>query len=176
MKDIQNKAGDEALEMEIALWDYIDGRSTMKEREAIDQLLRERSEWALKYSELLETNHQISSLEVEQPSMRFTRNVMEEIAKYSIAPATRAYINKNIIRGIGLFFITTICALVAYGFKDVFAGTQTTATSQTTGTGIDYTSIFNSSYVSIFMMLNILLALLLLDRYLRKKHGLAREF
>ncbi|HEY0057537.1 MAG TPA: hypothetical protein VGB56_00295 [Flavisolibacter sp.] len=175
MKDAQNKAADEVLQMEIRLWDYIDGRATQEERNALEQLFRDRSEWALKYSELLETNEQLRALETEQPSLRFTKNVMEEIAKYSIAPATKQYINKNIIRGIGLFFITSICALVAYGFKDAFAGSATPGYGAA-GSGIDYSAFFSSSYVSVFMMLNIILALLLLDRYLRRKQANAREF
>jgi hypothetical protein len=36
--------------------------------------------------------------------MRFTQNVMEEISKLYIAPATKSYINKKIIYGIGGFF------------------------------------------------------------------------
>lgn len=175
MKDARNTAADEALQMEIRLWDYIDGRADSGERNAVEQLLLDRSEWALKYSELLETNDQLRALETEQPSLRFTKNVMEEIAKYSIAPATKQYINKNIIRSIGLFFITSICALVAYGFKGAFAGAATSATSNAVS-AIDYSAIFSSSYTSVFMMLNIILALLLLDRYLRRKQAAAGEF
>ena len=48
--------------------------------------------------------HQLmTGSELEAPSMRFTVNVMDEIAHYQIAPATKSYINKNIIRGIGGF-------------------------------------------------------------------------
>ncbi len=175
MKDAQNRAADEVLQMEIRLWDYIDGRASSDERDAIGQLLLNRSEWAIKYTELLETNKQLHTLETEQPSLRFTKNVMEEIAKYSIAPATKQYINKNIIRGIGLFFLTSICALVAFGFKDAFAGSVTTANGAA-GSGIDYSAFFSNSYISVFMMLNIILGLLLLDRYLRRKHATLKEF
>ncbi len=166
-------ASDEALQMEIRLWDYIDGRANPDERTAVEQLLLDRAEWAVKYSELLETNEQLQALETEQPSLRFTKNVMEEIAKYNIAPATKQYINKNIIRCIGGFFVVSISALVLYMLSGFNWGSGA-APSQSTFidlTKTDFGSFFNSSYVSFFMIVNVVLGLLLLDRYLHRKKG-----
>ena len=86
------------------MWDYIDGNCNEKEKSFIEQLIETNPEWKAKYQELLEV-HQLmqTSLELDEPSLRFRQNVMEEIAKYQIAPATKSYINKNIIRGIGAF-------------------------------------------------------------------------
>ena len=64
--------------------------------------------------ELLHTHQLLNSSELEAPSMRFTKNVMEEISRYHVAPATKSYINKNIIRGIGAFFLTMIAGLFVY--------------------------------------------------------------
>ena len=78
------------------LWDYIDGISSPQEKTVIEQLLESDTEWKAKYSELLEVQGLLHSTELEAPSMRFTKNVMEEIAKLHIAPATKTYINKSI--------------------------------------------------------------------------------
>lgn len=174
MKELQTRNGEDSLEMEIRLWEYIDGSASPEEVKRIDTLLAEQAEWSQKYGELLELNGQLGAIDMEEPSLRFTKNVMEEIARHTIAPATKGYINKNIIRGIGLFFVTTICALVAYGFKGLFNPAQSGDAVKPSLLSIDYTAIFDSSYVSVFMMVNIVLALLLLDRYLRRKQ-LARE-
>src|SRR6516164_472623 len=94
--------------MEERLWNYIDGRSSPDEKSAIDALMDANLEWQKKYRELLEINQLLASSDLEGPSLRFTKNVMEEIAKYHVAPATRSYIDKKIIWGIGGFFLATI--------------------------------------------------------------------
>jgi len=78
------------------LWDYIDGISSPSEKTVIEQLLEANAEWRAKYHELLDVHQLMQSSELEQPSMRFTKNVMDEIARLQIAPATSSYINKNI--------------------------------------------------------------------------------
>src|SRR5689334_2915302 len=98
------------------LWDYIDGLSSPSEKTVIKQLLEANAEWKAKYHELMEVHQLMQSSELEEPSMRFTKNVMDEIARMQIAPATRSYINKNIIRGIGIFFISVIIGFLIYGF------------------------------------------------------------
>ena len=72
-------------------------------------------EWKNKYHELLDVHQLMKTSGLEQPSMRFTKNVLEEIAKLHIAPATKNYINNKIIWGIGAFFITLIAGFIVYG-------------------------------------------------------------
>src|ERR1700744_6235065 len=91
--------------MEDRLWDYIDGSSTPAERSVISALLAENHEWQQKHKELLGIHQLLGSTELDAPSLRFTKNVMDEIARHHVAPATKTYVNKNIIRGIGAFFL-----------------------------------------------------------------------
>src|ERR1700730_8354838 len=95
-------------QIEERLWDYIDGSGSAGETSAIEKLLESNLEWKAKYHDLLETHKLMQSTGLESPSLRFTKNVMEEIAKLHIAPATKTYINKKIIWGIGFFFIALI--------------------------------------------------------------------
>src|SRR4030095_16262139 len=101
------------------LWEYIDGQSSIEEKSAIEKLVETNKQWKEKYGELLEIHQLMQSSSLEEPSLRFTKNVMEEIAKYQIAPATRTYIDKKIIWGIGIFFITLILGFLIYGFSQV---------------------------------------------------------
>src|ERR1700761_5730669 len=66
--------------MEERLWDYIDGLSSTAERSAIEEMIASNIEWQRKYRELLDLNQMMNSSELEAPSMRFTKNVMEAIA------------------------------------------------------------------------------------------------
>src|SRR3954463_7810251 len=96
------------VEMESRLWEYIDGLTDPAGRTAIENLIAENQEWKSKYAELLDLHQSINLVDLEHPSMRFTRNVMEEISRLQITPAAKNYINQKIIWGIGWFFILMI--------------------------------------------------------------------
>ena len=159
-------------QMEERLWSYIDGLSAAEERSAIEKLLDSNTEWQSKYRELLDVHQLLSQSELEEPSLRFTRNVMEEIARLQIAPATRNYINRKIIYALGGFFVTMIIGSLVYGFAQVdwSAAAANNNTIMPVDFGkLDFSKFFNNTYVNIFMMINIVLGLMLLDRYLTKK-------
>ncbi len=90
------------------MWEYIDGQSSIEEESAIEKLIETNLQWKKKYHELIEIHQLVQSSALEEPSLRFTKNVMEEIAKYHIAPATKTYINKKIIWGIADFFYYSV--------------------------------------------------------------------
>ena len=164
-----NPAGIE--EMEARIWEYIDGLTPGSDKPAIQKLLAENAVWKEKYQELLQLHQTLNLVELEQPSLRFTRNVMEEISRQSIAPAARKYINNKVILGIGIFFVTTIIGFLIYGIGQI---DWTVASDNKSITGIDltkvdYTGIFSNNFVNIFMMLNVVLGLMLLDRFLENK-------
>jgi hypothetical protein len=155
-------------EMEARLWAYIDGLSV--EELFIEQLIKENAKWRAKYKELLELNQLLHATELEQPSMRFTKNVMEEISKMQIAPATKEYINKNIIWSIAAFFLIVIVGFLVYGFSQVnWSSGNASNPGGIDFTQVDYSRMFNNTFVNIFMMANIILGLMLLDRYLASK-------
>ena len=101
---------------------------------------------------------------------------MEEIAKYQIAPAAKAYINNKIIWGIGIFFITLIIGFLIYGFGQVDWNAGGDNKLPIDISKVDYGKFFNNTYVNVFMMINVVLGLMLLDRYLAaKKKKLQKE-
>lgn len=162
---------DNKQNMEDRLWDFIDGTCEEKEKSFIQQLIDSNLEWKAKYQELLEVHTLMqTSLELDEPSLRFRQNVMEEIAKYQIAPATKSYINKNIIRGIGAFFIIMLLGFLISGFAQVNWSEPSSGSSLPVNfDSLDFSRFFNNTYTSIFLMINIVLGLVLLDMYLGKK-------
>jgi len=166
--------------IEDRLWDYIDGISSSEEKTVIDNLLESNAAWRDKYRELLEVHQLMNSSELEEPSLRFTKNVMEDIAKYHIAPATKTYINKKIIWGIGGFFIAMIIGFLIYGFGQINWSTPGDTKlpinlDKIDFNKIDFNKIFNNTYMNIFMMINVVLALVLLDRYLTNRKNKIKE-
>lgn len=169
--------------IEDRLWDYIDGISSPAEKSAIEELLASNREWQAKYSELLNIHQLLNRSELEAPSMRFTKNVMEEISRYQVAPATKSYINKNIIRSIGAFFLTMIAGLLAYclgQFK--WSGSNSTSSPSIKlpsigNLGLDklnFAKTFNSAWFIGFMMIAMVMGWILLDMYLTQKKSQSR--
>ena len=153
--------------MEERLWDYIDGLGKTEERTVIEDLIASQAAWKAKYHELLEVHQLMQGTELEEPSMRFTKNVMDEIARVHIAPAARTYINKNIIRGLAFFFITMLVCFFIYALGQISwseTGTESKLASKLEG--IDYSRIFSNNFVNALMLVNVVLGLFLLDRYL----------
>jgi hypothetical protein len=159
--------------MEDRLWDYIDGSSSAEEKTFVEQLIATQESWRSKYSELLDIHQLMSnSLELDQPSMRFTQNVMEDIARYQITPAAKNYINKKIIYGIGAFFLALTVGFLIYGFAQINwsdAGTSNDLLSKYNPDKLDWSRFFNNSYTNVFMMITVITGLMLLDMYLGKK-------
>src|SRR5438067_9761234 len=145
---------DTQQEMEMKLWDYIDGTAPSNDRSIIDKLLAENSEWRAKYHELMEVHQLIQASELEHPSMRFTKNVMDEISKLHIAPATKSYINKKIIWGIAIFFLTVIVSFLIYGISQI--DWSQGSSNNLIGidlSKVDYSKMFNNTYMNVFMMM-----------------------
>lgn len=155
--------------IEKKLWGYIDGLSSPSEKTEVEKMLQANPEWKNKYQELLEVKQLVRSTELEQPSLRFTKNVMEEIARLHISPATKNYINKKIIWGIGGFFLTLITGFLIYAIGQVEWVSGTGSRIPVDFSKIDFSKIFNNNFVNAFMMVNVLLGLVLLDRILASK-------
>lgn len=164
-----------AQNMEERLWEYIDGASSPAERSVIDKLLQEEMAWKSKYSELLQVKELLQSSEIEQPSLRFTKNVMEEIARLHIAPATKSYINKKIVWGIGLFFIAMMAGILIYGIGQMsFSAGEESSLSKNLNK-VDFSKFFNNTWMNILMMVNVVIGLFLFDNYLSSKRKKFRK-
>jgi len=162
-------------DMEQRIWEFIDGHCTEAEKAVVSRQLDENPVWRNAYEELKSIQELLRQEELEMPSLRFTKNVMEEISRYQVAPATKNYINKNVIRGIFSFFLVMIAGLLIY-----FLG-QIHWTSSSTGNLIpafnidanklSWGKLLNNAYVNVFIGINTILSLILLDKYMqgRKK-------
>jgi hypothetical protein len=155
--------------VEEKLWNYIDGNCTPAEHEAIRLLIAHDETYRLKYEELSALNSEFAAIELDEPPMAFTYNVMEGIRKENALKPLKASIDKRIIRGIGLFFVVTISAILIFALSQV---------NWTGGSGSNTTikislpnlaTIFTGPVMQVFWFFDMVLALYLADNYLRKK-------
>ena len=159
-------------EMEEKIWSYIDGTSSKDEVAFVEQMIAADAIWRAKYSELKEINQLLKAdMELGQPSMRFSINVMDQLQGLQPAPATKQYINKTIIRSIAVFFIITIVGFLIYGFTliDWSSPTSTGEGHQLPSMSFDYKLFLNSTWLNVVLMLNVVMGLLYLDNYLRRR-------
>lgn len=139
----------------------------------VENLLQTDPEWKSVYLELQDVNTLITKTDLmEEPSMRFTRNVMEEVGKYKVAPATSSYINNKIIFGIAGFFILAIVAILAAGIAQIDFSQPATELQKYQ---VDWSKYLTSPLMNGFLFIDAIVGLLLLDRYLRRRNEKLRD-
>ena len=105
--------------IEQQLWDYIDGNLDATEAKSIEKKINTNAEIKLQYEELLSLNLAFGKIEMDEPSMSFTRNVMESIALSPAPVALKTKVNTRIIYGIGAFFFLSLVALFCYALFNI---------------------------------------------------------
>ena len=166
-------------QIEQQLWNYIDGTASQKEILFVEHMIATDEVWKQQYNQLLELNQLLAKeIELDEPSMRFSKNVMEQISGIQPARPTIQYINKNIIRSIAAIFIFAITAFVVYGFTKIKWTASGSSFSLPFELKNEYTDKFNfskllsSTWINIILMVNVFLGLLLLDGSLRRRKKL----
>lgn len=156
-------------DMVARLWEYIDGICDEAEQQNVAHLIATDIVWKEQYDELMAFNTSIiASIETEEPSVRFTRNVMEMIAATSIAPKASTYINPAIIRGIAAFFIISILLVTGYAFTTV-NWSAPMAAPKLNFPELHVDKYFNSPVINVIIGANVILGLLFADMMLRRK-------
>jgi hypothetical protein len=125
----------------------------------------------MKYNELLELNMAFSLIEVEEPPMAFTYNVMETIRNEQALKPLKARIDKRIIKGLTGFFVFTILALVVFILVNMSWSSHGTSTRLPVGLQLpDIKSYITSPVINAFLFFDLVLGLFLFDAYLRKRN------
>lgn len=109
-------------------------------------------------------------LEIMPPSPDFTKKVMGAIEGMPIAPVSRKYINKKIVYGIALLFLIPMAACFVY----VLATADWSSTGSSSTLPFDLSQLqlnryLNNNGVYFLLILNVLLLLVLADKYFHKR-------
>lgn len=167
--------------IEEQLWSYIDGTCSKDEQQAMAQLIAQDEALRIQYNELLKLNEEFSTMDLDEPSMAFTYNVMENIRTENAMQPLKATINKRIIWGIAAFFVITIAALLIFVLTSVnWNGGSAMAIDiniqmpeQLDASHIK--SFFSGSVLKGFLFFDVVMGLFLLDAFLRKRQGIKQH-
>ena len=156
------------------LWAYIDGICTVDEKQAISIQIATDEAIRLKYMELLDLNNVINNMELEEPSMAFTYNVMESIRAQEAAKPLNTHINRKIILGISWFFILSIAILLVYTLSSVNWSFLSDSAGKTQEYKIpDFFAFISKPVKEGFLFFDLVLAMFLIDNFLRGKKNRA---
>ena len=157
--------------IEEKLWNYIDGTCSNEERKAIDILIAQDEVYRRKYGELLALNQEFSKMELDEPSMAFTYNVMEAIRAEHAQQPLKAGINKGIIKGISGFFIVSIALLLILAISNVHTGSANISVHLPDSLRLpDIKNYLSKPVLEGFLFFDIVLGLFLFDAWLRRKN------
>ena len=156
--------------LEQRIWDYLDGTGTEEERELTKQLIGSDSEFRAMYEELRSIHLTVSSMDLDEPSMSFNRNLMEKIDLEAVPGSVKSLIDKRIIYGITAFFLITITALLGVLLYQTDWSRQTSFDMPDFNMPeIDTSNYLNSTLINIFFFADIIVALYLFDGFLSKR-------
>lgn len=97
-------------------------------------------------------------LEPEQPSMRFTKNVMDAVDGMHVAPATKRYVNPWVVKGIAAVFILSVLVLGVYAYNNA----------------ANLPAYNYTSSIKYIVTANFILLLVLVERWLSSKRRIQR--
>jgi anti-sigma factor RsiW len=161
--------------IEEKLWNYIDGNCSDEEKKAIDILIAQDEVYRRKYEELLALNQEFSKMELDEPPMAFTYNVMESIRAEHAQQPLKAHINKRIIKGISGFFIVSIALLLIMAISNVRLTSANISVHLPDSLRLpDIKNYLSKPVLEGFLFFDIVLGLFLFDAWLRKK-GVSKQ-
>ncbi len=151
--------------LEEQLWNYIDGHCSPAEKSAIETRLAVDKPFYALYQELLAVNQELNSIDLEEPSMSFTRNVMEK-TKLEPAPLTlKTKVDKRIIYTLASFFIFSIMGIFIYAIAKSDLSFSDMPKMDFTW---DTHKLITPLSLQLFILVDVILLLVYLDSYLRK--------
>ena len=156
--------------MEQQIWDYLDGNCSLEERKKIGELIIIDPVYQALYAELKGLHEEIGTMELDEPSMGFTRNVMDKVAALPVTSSARSLIDKRIIYGIAGFFLLSIVALLAMVFTQIdWTKPVSEVLPEYNAPKLDFSSYVNGPYLQIFFFADVILGLYIVDSVMRKK-------
>lgn len=157
--------------IEEQLWNYVDGTCTPQEQEAIIHLIATDEAYRQKYAEIISFTRELENMELDEPPMAFTYNVMEAIRTEEASKPLKAAIDNRIIKGIAAFFILTIVALVAISLANTNWSAGENMTMPVSLHLPAVKNLFSGMALKGFLFFDVVLALFLFDGYLRKRNA-----
>jgi anti-sigma factor RsiW len=154
--------------IEEQIWDYIDDQLTEKERAEIAGKIAKNADYASVYAEMMELHQLMAATELDEPSMSFTRNVMEKVQLETTPVSLKTKVDTRIIYGLAAVFLLAIVSVFSYALANS-SFTLSTFNLPTLNINMNLQQVVNPLSLQIFFFVDIMLVLLYLDRFFRSK-------
>ncbi len=160
--------------IEERIQDYLDGLCNEKEAAEIKQNIATDPVWKAAFESLFEMHQMLlADFEPLEPSMRFSKNVMEQIAGLTIAKPTRQYLNPIVIWMMGGLLATMLVLVFGYAISlEDWSATGSIAgisMPELKLPAIDWNSYISSNTTMLFLLINTVLGFALFDTWLKRK-------
>ncbi len=146
------------------LWRYIDGQCSQEEQLQVTELLTVNARWKQAYDEIMSFNQILyQPTDLEQPSMRFTKNVMDAVQTEAFA--RKKYSSQKLIWIFSIMIAALTIVLVIAGITNIdwTSGKSLYSFKQVT--------IDRKSIVFTTLAVNTILILVLIDVLLKRNHS-----
>jgi len=163
------------LQREEALQRYLDGSCSDIESNEIAKKIETIPAWKQSFESLSEIHGLLqNNWDTQQPSMRFTKNIMEAIEAIPIAKPTREYINPMIAWLLGGLLGSLLVGVTVYAFSlaDWSSSNSTDgmfSLKKVSLPELPWQKLFNSNTTMLLMVITLFLGLILMDQFLRSK-------
>ncbi|MBB2146188.1 hypothetical protein GM921_11875 [Pedobacter sp. LMG 31464] len=151
--------------IEEQLWNYIDGNCTAEEKIEIETKIAVNIQYHSIYQELLVVHNELNKIDFEEPSMSFTRNVMDKVNLELKPVALKTKIDNRIIYSIGGFFALSMLSIFIYAL----ATSNLTFDFKMPAMNFNVGKYINPTTIQLFLLVDVALGLLYLDSFLRKR-------
>jgi hypothetical protein len=152
--------------IEEQLWNYIDGNCNASEQAEIKTKIATDLQFQSIYHDLLAVHQELNILDLEEPSLSFTRNIMERVDLELRPVALKTKIDNRIIYGIGSFFLISILGILGYAIS--ISNLDFNFTLPKLALPIETSKLFNPNFIQLFVLFDVALGLIYLDSYLRR--------
>jgi len=160
--------------VEEQIWNYIDGNCTAEEQQSISMLIEQDDAYRTKYLEILKLDQEFAAMELDEPPMAFTYNVMEAIRAEHAQKPLKATINNTLIKGLLLFFVFIIAALLIVALSSINWSAGAPAAATPAFKLPDLSKYFTGPVLKGFLFFDVVLGLFLFDAYLRR-HNVSKN-
>ncbi len=158
--------------IEERLWDFIDGTCNAEEKLSVEKLLQADPAMKQLYEEFLSLSSNLKAMELDEPSMRFTQNVMDLVALEPAPRALQTKVDKRIIYGIGSFFVITLTALLGYALSQIDFNTSRFDLSFQMPV-IEWSKYFGPAFMQGSLIAIVILSLITVDRVMQYRKNMS---
>jgi hypothetical protein len=162
-------------DIEEKIWDFIDGNLSAAENKKIKLLIDSNNEYQQKYQEIFALVQNLESISLDEPSMSFSYNVMEKVKLINLPLSDKARVDTRLIKFISGFFILSIVLILVYTFKNTNWSDKSNFENPLSlrFSNLSISANLKSTFIQLFSMIDVLIALLFIDKFIRHKKSMS---